>query len=218
MAGVNASTRNPCADVASSSQPRSGRSSTSCRFSTFFATSQIEIIEIDRPSLSTAAAMAAAARRERRRSSVTHQTHACVSRTVGIPFLPRPEWTARLFQNAAGERLGAFPRTGERHDRGDGATALRHDNGRPGRSDVVEDFQTAILEPPGWNPVHTGNIAMATWLCQLFTPHNAFPRVSRRRDPTDHERGDKETGSEQERDARQVDARTDAERERPCEQ
>src|SRR5262245_9561954 len=110
--------------------------------------------------------MAARAVLDRRLSLVTHQIQACVSRTICIPRVARPEWAAFLPQDASRESGAGFPRAGVRNDRRDGAAALRHRHSLPGLSDFVEDFETAILELSSGYASHRAIMAIAIWPCR----------------------------------------------------
>src|SRR5579871_1322607 len=163
IAGLSSVRYRPLMEEAWDSQVCTGRSSTSRPFSTVLAISQVEIAEMVASSASSARVMAWRARRDKRSSSVTHQIHACVSRSVGIPVFACSVRVARLAQNAAGKTLDGAALGRVRDDRRNGTAALRHHDGRPRFRHLIEDLQATVLEASGGDPGHMGYIAIAIW-------------------------------------------------------
>src|ERR1700687_2362660 len=121
--------------------------------------------ESERSPLAWLRSIARLAAADRRRSSVTHQTQACVSRSVGIPGLIGAKRVAHLLQDAPREPTPGG-RWSARHQLRYRTAALGDHDGRFRARDLIERPEAQILELPGRHGLHVLNIAMASSLCQ----------------------------------------------------
>lgn len=144
----------------------------SCFFSTFFATSHTEISDTHRSCSAPLEAIRDFARADSRRSSVTHQSQAWVSRSVGIgiPSFARAERISDLFQHAAGETVLLRGRD-VGHQLRDRTPAFRDHDGRFRGGDLVQSFQRSLNLPAAMDfMVHGGHGRMAMSILQSRLP------------------------------------------------
>src|SRR5688572_13074553 len=125
----------------------------SCFFSTFLATSQIEMSEIQRSCSASAIVIADFARVDSRRSCVSHQTQACVSRSVSIPPFTRAKRIPDLLQDAS-SKPAFFGGLDVGNELCHGTAALCDNDGRFGGRDLIERLQTHVLELSGGDRLH----------------------------------------------------------------